>query len=185
MTGAIVMIVLCLALAAAALWYARRSKSVAEPPRDLAAIFVESLPAKYPRYFPVIRQALSESDAKFLAIRVAPEPRRRARAARRAAALAFLAGLREDYLKLNGLARALVKFAPENAQAHEIERFSLEMRFHLLYALVWLKLKTGLVPVSDLKALSDRIGALAARLEIALHAWQDASLIPKVGEFGV
>lgn len=180
MTGAIMLIVLCLLLGVAGIWLARRSRSPVAPPKDLAAVFVESLPARFPRYFPVIRQVLSESDARFLAIRVGPLPRRKARAARRAVALAFLAGLREDYSKLNGLSRALVKFAPENAKAHEIERIRLELRFNILYALVWLKLRTGLAPVSELQALSDRIGALAARLEVAMHAWQDASLLGNV-----
>lgn len=180
MTGPIVLVALCLLLGGAGIWLALRSKSAAAPPKDLAAVFVETLPAQFPRYFPVIRQVLSDSDAKFLAVRVGPVPRRKARAARRAVALAFLAGLREDYAKLNGLSRALVKFAPESAKAYEIERIRLELRFNILYALVWLKLRTGLAPVSELQALSDRIGALAARLEIAVHAWQDASLLGKV-----
>ena len=182
MIGVIIIIALCAILAGAGIWLAQRSKSAATPPRDLAAIFVETLPARYPRYFPVIRQALSRSDAKFLAARVAPEQRRRARAARRAAALAFLSGLREDYVKLSELARALVKCAPENARSYEVERLRLEMRFNLLYGLVWLKLRTGLVPIKELGALSDRIGGLAARLELAVHAWQDSSLLPKLGE---
>jgi hypothetical protein len=182
MTGAIIVIGLCLALAGAGIWLAQRSRSAPAPPRDLAAIFVETLPAKYPRYFPVIRQALSQSDDTFLAVRVAPEQRRRARLARRAAALAFLSGLRHDYLKLSELARALVKYAPENARLYEVERLQLEMRFNFLYGLVWLKLRTGLMPIKELGSLSDRIGGLAARLELAVHAWQDSSLLPKFGE---
>jgi hypothetical protein len=182
MIGSIVIIVLCLCLAGAGIWLARWSKLQAAPSKDLAAIFVETLPARYPRYFPVIRQALSESDAKFLAARVSPEQRRRARSARQAAALAFLSGLRQDYLKLSELARALVKYAPENAKLYEVERLRLEMRFNFLYGLVWLKLRTGLMPIKELGSLSDRIGGLAARLELAVHAWQDASLLPKLGE---
>jgi hypothetical protein len=176
MSGAII-IGLAVVLAIVAVLLARKtSASGADEPRDISGAYLESFPAKHPRYFPIIQQALSKSDARFLAGRVSKDPRKRAQAARRVSAMFFLAGLRKDFKKLTALARILAKSAPDTAQSAEMKRLTLEWKFNLLYAVVWLKLRTGAVPVAQLHALSDTIGSMATRLEIAMHAWQEASL---------
>jgi hypothetical protein len=180
MTSAYVIIALALVLAIAAILLARSSRSSRTDSRDLSGIFVEGIPAKHPQLFPVIQQALSKRDVEFLDSYVQGRPRKRALAARRAAALFFLSGLREDFRKLTDLSRLLAKAAPETAHATEMERIKLEWKFNLLYMVVWFKLRTGALPVAQLHALSDTIGAMASRLEVAMHAWQDASLLSKV-----
>lgn len=180
MTGAYVIIGLAVVLAIVALLLARSSRSAGAESRDLSGMFLEGVPAKHPRLFPIIQQALSDRDAEFLDAYVGRNPRRRAVAARRAAALFFLAGLRADFLKLSDLSRLLAKSAPESAQANEMERINLEWKFNFLYMIVWLKLRTGMLPIAQLHALSDTIGSMASRLEVAMHAWQDASLLSKI-----
>jgi hypothetical protein len=180
MTGTYVIIGLALVLAIVAILLGRSSRSAGTDSRDLSGIFLDGIPAKHPRLFPIIQQALSNQDAEFLNSHVEPRSRKRALAARRAAALFFLAGLRADFRKLTELSRLLAKAAPESAHATEMERIKLEWKFNLLYVVVWLKLRTGALPVVQLHALSDTIGAMASRLEVAMHAWQDASLLSKV-----
>jgi hypothetical protein len=180
MTGAYVIIALALLLAIVAILLARSSRSARTDSRDLSGMFLEGIPAKHPRLFPIIQQALSSRDAEFLNSRVEARARKRALAARRAAAIFFLAGLRADFRKLTELSRVLSKAAPESAHSTEIERAKLEWKFNFLYVVVWLKLRTGALPVVQLHVLSDTIGAMASRMEVAMHAWQDASLLSKV-----
>jgi len=177
MTGEIIIaLAAVLAIIAIALWR-KSSPDAKADTRDLTAVYLDSFPAKHPKYFPVIRQALSRNDAKFLAERVAREPRRRALRARRAAARFFLEGLRHDFDKLTNLSRVLAKAAPESAHATEMERLKLEWKFRSVYAVIWVKLRIGAVPTAQLHALADTIGSMASRLEIAVNAWQDASLL--------
>ncbi len=113
MTGTYVIIGLALVLAIVAILLGRSSRSAGTDSRDLSGIFLDGIPAKHPRLFPIIQQALSNQDAEFLNSHVEPRSRKRALAARRAAALFFLAGLRADFRKLTELSRLLAKAAPE------------------------------------------------------------------------
>lgn len=181
MISAYIIVGLAVVLAIVAILLARSSRSEKPGATDLSGMYVEGFPAKHPRLFPVIRQALSSADAEFLDAHVARGPRKRVLAARRAAALYFLEGLRTDFGKLTELSRVLAKAAPESEHANELERIKLEWRFRILYSIVWIRLKTGALPIAQLHVLSDTIGAMASRLEIAMNAWQDASLLPKTG----
>jgi hypothetical protein len=177
MTGTTVLILLCALLAATGAYLAWRLGRSHGPAEDPASLFVETFPAEHPRYVAMVRQALSEADARFLALRVAPEARRRARAARRHAALEFLALLRRDFRKLDQLGRALNCLLPETAYQQEWRRLRLSIHFELLCGLVWLKLQAGQLPDPELRTLANRVGGFASRLEAAMHAWQEASLV--------
>lgn len=150
----------------------------AEPPspdRILESSREELRPSHY-RNLGVVLRALSEQDDRFLALRVSPEVRKRARAARRAVALQFLEGLREDYRRLDRLARMLTALSPSVDRGREYRRWWVTTRFEFLCLLLSLKLRCGVVPIAQIRQATNLIGNLALQLERAMHAWQDASL---------
>lgn len=146
----------------------------------LETLPVEDLLPHHYKYFPQVRQALSDEDARYLALRATPGARRLARHARRSAALRFLEGLRDDYNRLDRLARTLTAFAPAANSRREMERIWLAVRFDLLWVLVWLSLWTGMTPVVQLRSLADLIGSLAARLETSMAALQTSTAAPSL-----
>lgn len=130
---------------------------------------LESLPeAKHYAYFPQIRQALSAPDREYL-LRYAPtRVARRALRERRAVARRFLEGLRDDFSNLARLGRTIALLSPEVSHQQEAERLILSARFQLLYALVWLRLSAGMLPLHQLETLAGVVGRLATRIDEAM-----------------
>jgi len=119
------------------------------------------------RYFPQVRHALSREDAPFLAGRSSPETYRRwSKAVRRAGRL-YLAGLREDFSRLNRLARLLSLYSPEVRGGQEVETVRLNLRFQVLYAIVWWRFALGWPVGERLEQMATLIGTLGSRLEQA------------------
>ena len=87
---------------------------------------------------------------------------------RRAVARRFLGGLREDFSSLERLARMVAALSPVVSREQETERLLLGFRFRLLYALVWLRLSTGRVPLQQIEHLTELVGRLALRMEQAM-----------------
>lgn len=133
------------------------------------------LPKHY-RYFPQICRALSAEDDEYLLKRAGPRARKSAARVRRQVGLEFLHGLREDYWRLDRLARALTALAPSANPQREAERLWLAVRFEGRWALVWISLWSGVTPIAQLQRLTNLIGALTSRLEAAVSVWQDATL---------
>jgi hypothetical protein len=133
------------------------------------------LPIHY-KFFPQVCRALSIEDNEYLSRRADPLTRKSARRIRRGVGLEFLHGLRDDYRKLDRLARALTALAPAANSQREAERLWLAIRFEIRWCFVWVSLWSGMTPVFHLQRLTDFIGALTVRLESALGAWQEASL---------
>ncbi len=157
-------------------WLTRRAKSQSTAEHLLKdATSTDLLPKQF-RFFPQVRRALSIEDSAYLSQRADPIARKSARRIRRGVGLEFLNGLREDYRRLDRLARALTALAP-SANAHrEAERVWLSIRFEVRWCFVWMSLWCGMTPVPQLQKLNDLIGTITARLESALGAWQEASL---------
>ena len=131
----------------------------------------ELLPSHY-RYFPQVRRALTMEDLAYVTERAGPGAARAMRKARRQIGLEFLLALREDYGKLNRLAKAVTALAPSASTQRETERLWLELQFGFLWSLVWLSVWSGFSPLGRLRQLSESIGAFAARMESALGIWQ-------------
>jgi hypothetical protein len=164
------MIVLTLALAFAVLllWLLRPRKHSSEAAGPTIDRAIESALPKHYRYFSQIRQALSAEDHRYL-LEVAPPPiARQVLRERRAVARSFLRGLREDYSSLERLARMVASLSPVVSRRQEIERLVLGLKFHLLYALVQIRLSTGMVPLQQIGQLTELIGRLALRMEQAM-----------------
>jgi hypothetical protein len=120
------------------------------------------------QHFPLIRQALSAADEAYLRQRVAPDVARRAIRERHAVAIKFLAGLHEDFTKLDRLARMIAALSPALDRGQEAERVKLVLKFQLSYALVWTLLQTGNIPLHQFEHLSGLIGQFADRMEQAM-----------------
>ncbi len=144
------------------LWSGRRragSRVVAHP-GDLANI----RPSHY-KYFPQVRQALSREDEEYIRRKLPPRMAKQVHRERRAVARGFLRGLREDFVSLELLGRTIAALSPVVSRQQETERLALSLRFRLLYALGWLSLFAGRLPLDQLEQLTAMVGRLALRME--------------------
>jgi hypothetical protein len=160
--------VVALAFVALLLWLLRPQNAASK--RDRLAIDQEIdnvLPRHY-RFYPQIRQALSEGDIQYLRGAAPPRVVRRVVRERRVVARRFLSGLREDFSKLERLARMVAALSPVISRKQETERLMLNLRFHLLYLLVWMRLAAGRVPLQQIEQLTGLVGSLALRMEQAM-----------------
>ncbi len=139
---------------------------------------LDNFRATHYQYFPLIRQALSAADETYLRQRVAPAVARAAIRERRAVARKFLAGLREDFTRLDQLARMIAALSPALDRGQEVERLRLTVKFQFLYALVWMLLQTGNIPLHQFEHLSGLIGHFADRMEQAMASVNALSVEP-------
>jgi HAMP domain-containing protein len=165
-----------LALLLTLLWLAGRPVAPPLTPTVEAKLEIEDLFTLHCRYFPQVRQALSPEDLAYLKERASPRIVRQVRAERREVVRRFLVGLKEDFSRLDRLARTVAALSPEISRAQEAERFWLGLRFRILYALVQLKLASGWVSLPQLGRLTELIGSLAAQMERAMAALEQASI---------
>jgi len=160
-----VAIPLAVALFVVLLWVLRPGHSSADSTKVSAYnAIVGDWPAHY-RYFPQIRQALSPADDGFLRKNAPAEVSRRVRRERRAIARKFLGGLREDFANLEQIGRMVAALSPALNRELETERLVLSVKFQFLYALVWLRLSSGSLPLQQVEELTGLVGRLALRME--------------------
>jgi hypothetical protein len=119
-------------------------------------------------YFAQIRQALSGADARYLLEFAPPHVAKQALRERRAVARRFLRGLHEDFSNLARLGRIVAALSPEVSHRQETERLMLNVKFQLLYGLVWLRLSTGNLPLQRLEHLTGLVGRFAKRMDEAM-----------------
>jgi len=177
----VVFAVVALALLAAFVWLLRDPAAEAAG-EDAGFVALQRLPQieeLFPlhcRYFPQLRQVLSRGDEQYMRQRASRQLQQRWRAERRQVAQQFLAGLREDFLRLNRLAATVASLSPRVDQQQEAERFRLALRFRLLCLLVQLRLKLGPAPLEELTGLANLISTLAVELERGIAALEESSL---------
>lgn len=126
--------------------------------------------AKHYQYFPQIRQALSSEDTRYLLEAAPPLVVKRVLRERRTIARHFLRGLHEDFSNLARLGRVIASLSPAVSRAQETERLFLILKFQTLYALVWLQIVSGILPLQRLETLTRLVGKLATRMEDAVAA---------------
>ena len=126
--------------------------------------------AKHYVYFRQIRQALSVADSQYLRETASPEVAKQALGERRAVARSFLQGLHEDFANLARAGRIIAALSPEVSRKQEAERLILSVEFEILYALVWLRLSAGNLPLEQLERLTGMVGKLATRMDEAMAA---------------
>jgi hypothetical protein len=127
------------------------------------------IPRHY-RHFPQVRQALSATDARYLRDRASPAVAQRVLQERRAIALQFLSGLREDFANLDRLARMVAALSPAVSHEQETARFLLGLKFQVLYFWVRLRLSAGPAPLEQIGELTSLVGILATRMDQAMSA---------------
>jgi hypothetical protein len=119
-------------------------------------------------YFPQVKQALSAEDCTFLVSRGTPALAKAVRKERRKIALAYLACLRGDFLRLWRLARAIASMSQQVGPAQELERFRLGLAFSWHYEVIRIKFLLGFAPLPEIGVLSEVISGLSVRLETAM-----------------
>ncbi len=124
--------------------------------------------ARHYQYFPQIRRALSSEDARYLLETAPPKVVKRALRERRMVARQFLQGLYEDFSNLARLGRVIASLSPVVSREQETERLLLILKFQTLYALVWLQVTYGILPLQRLENLTRLVGRFATRMEDAV-----------------
>lgn len=145
----------------------------------------DALPgARHYAYFPLIRRALSAEDSRYLMENASPEVAKKALRERRMVAGKFLRGLHQDFSSLARLGRLIAALSPEISHEQERERLMLSLKFQLLYALVWLRLSSGNLPLDQLELLTGLVGRLATRMDeamVKINALSAGSLAGRIG----
>ena len=119
------------------------------------------------RYFPQVCHALCWEDAPYLSGRGSRPVYRRWRKSIRRAGRMYLSGLREDFSRLNRLARHLALHSPQVRARQQAELFRLNVHFQFLYSLVLWKFLIRQPGGQRLEQMAALIGSLGSRLEQA------------------
>ena len=178
MMGLTSFVVLGLLLLVLLLWLLRERADARRLPEGASKLPIEDLLPLHCRHFPQVRQALSPADREYLRERASPKIRRQWRAERREVTMQFLAGLHEDFLRLERLGRMVAALAPQVSRKHEFDRVWLGLRFRVLYRVVRLELAAGSISLPQLERLTRLIGSLAAQIEKAMATLEEASATP-------
>lgn len=157
------------------LWAARERAGSQRSPLAAPDLPLEEMFPLHCRHFPQVRQALSGPDDAYLRQRASRKIGRRARAERCLVARQFLAGIEEDFSRLNRLGRTLAALSPRVNRKQETERVWLWLRFWISCRLVSLSLRTGRVSVPRLAHLAQLVGRLAAEIETAMGGLESAA----------
>jgi len=139
---------------------------------------LEDLTPRHALYISHIRNAISDSDLDYLKSRVPAKTLRRVRKERRHVAREFLAGLGDDFRRLDRMARVVAALSPKVDYKQELGRVWLDLRFRALYGLVWVRLSVGPAPVAAFNGLAGLVGSLSARIETAMNALAEKSVAP-------
>jgi hypothetical protein len=179
-------ILLAIALSGILVWLLiPRHKSSKTAPASFHPDAINALPtARHYGYFPQVRQSLSAADSQYLMETAPPHVAKQALRERRAVARGFLKGLHEDFSNLAKLGRIIAALSPEVSHEQETERLILSLKFQILYALVWLRLSTGNLPLQQLEHLTGLVGRLATRMDEAMAKISALSARPIPGGLG-
>ncbi|GAC1619121.1 MAG: hypothetical protein PVS2B2_02940 [Candidatus Acidiferrum sp.] len=135
---------------------------------DIDLTQLEDFPRQHVSYFPQVQQALRKEDCCYVISRGSPKLAHKMEAERRRIALHYVAGVRQDFLKLMRLARIITVLSPEVAAVHEFERLRLSVQFAWRYRLICLSLRLGHSPLPLLEHLSQVVSGLSVRIEGAM-----------------
>lgn len=165
-----IVILLVVALSGVLLWLLiPRHKSSRTAATSFPSNVNDALPtAKHYGHFRQIRQALSAADSQYLIENAPSHVAKQALRERRAVARRFLQGLHEDFSNLVRLGRIIAALSPGVSREQETERLILSLKFQVLYALVWLRLSSGNLPLEQLEHLTGLVGRLATRMDEAM-----------------
>jgi hypothetical protein len=148
------------------LWSLRTPRQTAKPHRSLS--LPENCGSRHATHLPQIQQALAKADYEYVSQKGPHQLERRIRKERRRIALAYLAGLREDFQTLLDVARIIAVLSPELAAVHEFEKLRLTMKFRWHFELLRIQLWAGSTQLPQLSGLADVVSGLSMRMEKAI-----------------
>jgi hypothetical protein len=128
----------------------------------------EDLDRGHVTYYRQVKQAFAADDYAHLATRGSRSLIRRVRKERREIALAYMACLRGDFLKLWRLGRVIASMSPRVGASQELERVRLGLTFSCRYEVIRIKILLGFAPLPELGSLSEVVSRLSIRLETSM-----------------
>jgi hypothetical protein len=130
---------------------------------------IEELLCKHTRHFPQLRQSLASANSRYVRRRASKEIERTWREERRRILESFLAGLAEDFARLDRLGRMVASLSPKFSRREEVERIWLNLRFRFNYRVMKLRIAMGgFGSMRHLARLAELVGGLSARAEAAM-----------------
>src|SRR5271156_7070377 len=117
---------------------------------------MEDLLALHAQHFPQLRQALATLDDAYVRRKASGEIERHLRAERRPIVESFLAGLAEDFGRLEHLMKEVQDFSPAGPWIHQIRRAVARFQFRVNYRLASLQIH------SARPSATNRLGRLGA-----------------------
>jgi hypothetical protein len=162
------------------IWSLRKPRRSAVARRGMR--LPEKCVSRHTAYLPQIQQALAEADYDYVSQRGSRKLFRRFRKGRRRIALAYLAGLREDFQNLLELARIIAVLSPEVAALQEFEKLRLTWQFRWRFEWLRLEIWLGHARLADVSNLSNVVGGLSVRMQKAIkELGERAALASKLG----
>ncbi len=178
MSQTIFFVAIGIALLALLFWLALSGRTHRGKGNTSQQLPLEDLTPRHALYISHIRNALLATDLDYLKSRVPARTLRRVRKERRQIAREFLAGLGDDFRRLDRLARIVAALSAKVDYKQELSRVWLDLRFRMLYGLVWIRLSVGPAPVAAFTNLAGLVGSLSARIEAAMNALAEKSVSP-------
>jgi hypothetical protein len=130
---------------------------------------IEDLVPLHTQHFPQLRQALASADTKYVRQKATAELHSMWREERRQILKSFLAGLAEDFARLDRLGRIVASLTPRFSRREELARIWLSLRFRLTYRIVSIWISAGGAgSTRQLGYLTELVGNLSARAEEAM-----------------
>ncbi len=130
---------------------------------------IEELVPLHTQHFPQVRQALESADSRYIRQKATPELHRMWQEDRRQILKDYLAGLAEDFAKLDRLARIVASLSPQFSRREELARIWLSVLFRLNYRIVSIRISAGGTgPLRQVSYLTVLVGDLSARAEAAM-----------------
>jgi hypothetical protein len=165
----VVLLITCatLIILAALVWLV--SKPLPEETSLSLGSKIEDLVPLHTQHFPQLRQALESADNRYVRQKANAAVHRMWREERRRILKSFLAGLAEDFARLDRLARIVASLTPRFSRREELAYIWLSLRFRLTYRIVSIRISAGGAgSVRQLSYLTEIVGNLSARAEEAM-----------------
>jgi hypothetical protein len=127
---------------------------------------MEDLLALHAQHFPQLRQALATLDADYVRRKASGEIGRHLREERRHIVVSFLAGLAEDFGRLERLMTVVREMSPAEPWIHQFRRIARRFRFRVNYRIASLQIHSArLQSTNRLARLTELVGNLSVQIE--------------------
>lgn len=137
---------------------------------------IEDLVPLHTQHFPQLRQALESADSRYVREKATAALHRMWREERRQVLRSFLAGLAEDFARLDRMSRIVASLTPHFSRREELARIWLSLRFRLTYRIISIWISAGGVgSARQLNYLTELVGCLSAQAEAAMIRLESGS----------